>query len=155
MARNDYQCLQRMKTMVKATHWVKGDLKRVIEWEMEEEGRFGECKVDPVTGQMIPSKMGHCIMGFVAEVSDIDLDKLNRRGCVFEINIDHFPQASRITNRLFNAMISVQVNMGNVYKYPGISETSWQAYKLEQFNDNESTTRQDIIELIDRAMAIK
>ena len=160
MARNDKQALQHIRQMVKKTHWIKGDLKRILEFEYEEElDCYGNqtCKIDPETGQYVAGKMGHCLMGLVAEALDINIETFYERYQIdFEQGINMFPQASRITARLVDALTPTQKQQYTAKKYSRYGEDMTQgtqnALSIERFNDSDDTEKQDILNLLDRAI---
>jgi hypothetical protein len=142
----DRQFLQRMKKMVKATHWIKGTLKKPIEWERDDEGKY--CMME--NGQYKPSKYGHCLMGLVAVVAEVDTSSFSDG---WESHIKDYPQAARITKRLFdNLPDSSKRNLRrSTMDYPSVS----QAFFVEEFNDSLNTSRGDIVLLLDRSIEKK
>ena len=136
----DKQVLQNMRKMVLATHWIKGSLKRVLEYVKDPNDPTGYCRLE--NGQFKQGKVGHCLMGLVAVNTGHEVS-----GIEYELKQEEYKQASRITARLYkNLPLNFRTKDHN---------TTYQAFCLESFNDYPITQKEDIVALIDRAIKNK
>lgn len=149
----DKQFLQRMRKMVKDTHWIKGSLKRILEFEKDPD-RSEFCKLDD-NNQMIPGKYGHCLVGIIGVVGEVPFnDDPRKTEDILEYRLGTFKQTTRIVDRLIKNLPEDWVNPEYEYNdSPDPAEnTMHKAYRLESFNDDYDTEKEKILALLDRSI---
>lgn len=140
----DKQCLQRMRKMVRETHWVKSSLATVLNWLKNGES-IGSCRTGP-SGEYQIGKMGYCLMGMVGHVTKMPTDELGYFDIsVEEVGLEKYPQAGRITEHLYN-------NLPQRFNRHNHESLGYKALAVETFNDSDSTDRETILRFLDKCI---